>query len=451
MTRLSRRRLLKLGAAGLAASALPSFASAADQAAADELQPASSPPVVFKYAELGKTSPVASKDIVASPLGVGFECLDRMMFDPRRAYAHVGRLGVKWARCQTGWARTERKPGEYDFAWLDEVADSLLAEGVQPWFSVSYGNRLYSPLAPTWPAVGWAPILTHEARSAWLRYTRTLVRRFSDRVSHWEIWNESNASAFWAPMKSSPESYTELVKLTSAEIRNSAPNAQIIGGAFSGMPMDFLEGCLKLGMADCVDIISFHPYGIMPEMRRKGLTYPAALQDWKNLIARYNPKIKHWQGECGLPSQGGKGAGVLMNFPWNETHQAKWLLRRILMDRICGLDMTSYFTAVDLDYGMGEVPDKINYKGLIRWTDYSPKRAYFAYQCLCPLFDAQTALDDAPVDILQTTLASEQRGMIHTGRFVRNGKAIVAVWFPSELPNPFTPQTISSDCRSTIA
>lgn len=74
MTRLSRRRLLKLGAAGLAASALPSFASAADQAAADELQPAPSPPVVFKYAELGKTSPVASKDIATSPLGVGFEC-----------------------------------------------------------------------------------------------------------------------------------------------------------------------------------------------------------------------------------------------------------------------------------------------------------------------------------------------------------------------------------------
>lgn len=57
MTRLSRRRLLKLGAAGLAASALPSFASAADQAAADELQPASSPPVVFKYAELEKPVP----------------------------------------------------------------------------------------------------------------------------------------------------------------------------------------------------------------------------------------------------------------------------------------------------------------------------------------------------------------------------------------------------------
>ncbi len=126
-----------------------------------------------------KTGHVASKDIVASPLGVGFECLDRMMFDPRRAYArrpdwasngHVAR--------PDGRGPEAEKPGEYDFAWLDEVADSLLAEGVQPWFSVSYGNRLYGDPAARQPGRRrLGPILTHEARSAWLRYTRTLVRR----------------------------------------------------------------------------------------------------------------------------------------------------------------------------------------------------------------------------------------------------------------------------------
>ena len=55
-----------------------------------------------------------SKSIASSPLSIGFETLDRKMFDPDRTYTHLAELGVKWARCQTGWARTEQRRGEYD-------------------------------------------------------------------------------------------------------------------------------------------------------------------------------------------------------------------------------------------------------------------------------------------------------------------------------------------------
>jgi hypothetical protein len=41
---------------------------------------------------------------------------------------------------QCGWAKCEQKPGVYDFAWLDEVVNDALAQGVQPWLEVSYGN-----------------------------------------------------------------------------------------------------------------------------------------------------------------------------------------------------------------------------------------------------------------------------------------------------------------------
>lgn len=85
---------------------------------------------------LGKVAPRSSISIAASPLSIGFETLDRKMFDPERTYAHVARLGVKWARVHTGWCRTERKRGAYDFAWLDQVVDALRRIGVQlstPW------------------------------------------------------------------------------------------------------------------------------------------------------------------------------------------------------------------------------------------------------------------------------------------------------------------------------
>ncbi len=140
MRNLSRRHLLKLGAASLAASALPCVATAERQTTGEGfLEPAPSPPFDFKYPAIGRIKPVASKEIEASPPGVGFETLDRMMFEPERAYEQVGRLGVKWARCQTGWARTEREPGQYDFAWLDDIANSLLGQGV--WFGRRCSRR----------------------------------------------------------------------------------------------------------------------------------------------------------------------------------------------------------------------------------------------------------------------------------------------------------------------
>jgi len=118
-----------------------------------------------------------AKEIAASPLSVGFETLDREMFDPERTYPYLAPLGVKWARCQTGWARTEKEKGRYDFTWLDRVVDSLLASGIQPWFNLGYGNKLYTPGAPHPSAVGWVPLNSEEARQAWVRYVEAIGRR----------------------------------------------------------------------------------------------------------------------------------------------------------------------------------------------------------------------------------------------------------------------------------
>jgi len=160
----------------------------------------------FRMEAVGKVGPRPSIDVAASPLSVGFETLDREMFDPGRTYGPLSLLGVKWARAQTGWARTERAKGEYDFAWLDSVVDSLLKIGIKPWFNLGYGNRLYTPDAPGVSAVGWAPLNSDEAKQGWVAYTRAIAEHFADRVKHWEIWNEPNIGNFWKRKKPSPAS-----------------------------------------------------------------------------------------------------------------------------------------------------------------------------------------------------------------------------------------------------
>ncbi len=51
--------------------------------------------------------------------------------------AYLAPLGAKHARLQSGWGKTEQQPGVYDFAWLDEVVDGMLAVGVTPWLQLS--------------------------------------------------------------------------------------------------------------------------------------------------------------------------------------------------------------------------------------------------------------------------------------------------------------------------
>lgn len=417
MNPLSRRSLLQTGLA--AASAVP-FAGRntfAQNPASSLLLPAQD----FGLAVLGKLATRPSLSINASHLGIGFETLDRKVFAPEKTYAHLAALGVKWARCQTGWARTERRKGEYDFAWLDEVVDALLKIGIQPWFNFGYGNRLYTPEATTEYAVGFVPLYRAEARAAWVKYTQTIAERYRARVRQWEIWNEPNIPNFWQPTKPNPADYVELVKITAPEIRQRVPNAVIIGGSLAGMPIDYLEQCLEAGLGQYVDKISCHPYRPVPEAN-----YEAEVRAFRGLLARYKQGLEVWQSENGAPSANG-GCCALANFDWNETRQAKWLLRRLLTDLSLQLELTSYFHTIDLvNYtSRDQASTMTNYKGVLRGTQYTPKPSYFAYQNLCSLFDAETKAAD-----LLIRSAGVQDEQVFAASFVRRGAPIFVRWLP---------------------
>lgn len=379
---------------------------------------------------LGRIAPAAGRDIKASPLSVGFEVLDRHGFDPARTYEHVAKLGVKWARCQTGWCRCETVKGAYDFAWLDEVVDSLLDAGVTPWFNLGYGNRLYTPDAPDEFAVGWAPVFSDEALAGWLRFTEHLARQFKDRVKCWEIWNEPNITHFWQPEKPNAEDYTRLVAKTAPVIREQITGSFIIGAALAGVRMDYLDACFESGLGGLVDAISYHPYRAIPEER-----YDLDMAALRESIAKYAPGLKLWQGENGCPSVGGpESTGALSQLEWDESRQAKWLLRRIVLDLRYGVDLTSYYHTVDLVGYRG----KTNFKGLLRGSDYTPKASYFAYQCLCALFDSATQRAE-----LRLELIGQEKVKLQEAHFTRKGKAVYAYWFPADLQKPWDPRTLS--------
>jgi hypothetical protein len=375
-----------------------------------------------------------SKDIAASPLSIGFETLDRSMFDPERTYSHLAELGVKWARCQTGWARTEKTKGSFDFTWLDNVVDSLAKIGVQPWFNLGYGNRLYTPKAPNEFAVGWAPIWGDEPREAWVRFVENISDRYRTRVKHWELWNEPNIPNFWQPEKPNPAEYVELVKLTAPIIRKRVPGCTLIGGAFAGTgAMDYFEGCMHAGMGDHVDKISYHPYRARPE-----LNYASDIRAMRSLFNRYKPGVALWQGENGAPSQI-NGSGALANLEWDEQRQARWLLRRIVTDLASGIELTSYFHTVDMVnyiWHTGQ-SDKTNFKGVLRGREYTRKPAYYAYQNLCTLLDSTAK----PADLLCRfeSPATVDEMAVQSATFTKGETPLYLYWTASDLQKPYTP------------
>lgn len=418
MVRVSRRLFLKCGAtAGVFRWPIAALAGEADGA-----------PIGLEA--IGKVRPRDSLAIASSPLSVGFETLDRKHFEPARTYPYLAKLGAKWARCQTGWCRCETEKGKFDFAWLDDVVDSLLKIGVRPWFNLGYGNRLYTPEADE-TAVGWAPIFDPAARQAWVRFVQAIAEHFRDRVKHWEVWNEPNIAQFWKPQKPNPADYAALVKLTAPEIRKVVPGALIIGGAYAGIPMPYIKGCLEAGMAEHIDKLSYHPYRPVPESG-----YEAEVTALRKLLDAFKKGIGLWQGENGCPSRGGKGStGALANLEWDERRQAKWLLRRTLSDLRLGVELSSYFHTVDLVGYRGQT----NFKGLLRGSNYTPKPAYFAYQCLCALFDAQTTRRPD----LALELVGEKKISLQHAAFARDGKALYAWWAPASLQQPFAPEKIA--------
>ena len=340
-------------------------------------------------------------EIGPSRLGIGFEKLDRGAFEPEKAYDLVAGLGVHYVRIQSGWQRTEKKRGVYDFAWLDDIVDALVSRGMEPWIDLCYGNPLYTPLAQTvFGSVGCAPIFTPEERSAWIAYVEAVVRRYAGRVRWYEIWNEPDGQHCWRHGVNAAE-YGRFALETARAIHRADPPAKAIAGALCSINLPYFKTMFDQGICDEADAVTFHRYNAN---ELEALNDIRAL---RALIDRYNPRVAIIQGESGTQSDS-RGAGALRGGAWTPAKQAKYLLRHRLLDLASEVLFTSHFSALDMVEALhGVVGDKASYLDFgyfgvlsadfnedgVATGRYTPKPAYRALQHLCLLFraDAQPA------------------------------------------------------------
>lgn len=406
--------------------------------------------------KIGQIKPKSSQEINFSKIGIGFEKLDRDVFDPEKAYDKVAQIGVKKARIQSGWARCEKEKGVYSFEWLDSIVDNLVERGIEPWICLCYGNPVYTEAAKkVFGAVGCPPIFTEEEKQAWINYTKATVKRYKGKVNYFEVWNEPDGVWCWKHGVNATE-LGEFTLATAKAVKEENPDAKTIGGVVCISKLDFLNTAFKTGMGEYLDYISFHEYTADETyVFEKAESYLA-------LAKMYNPKIELIQGESGSQSKSG-GHGALKDGGWTETKQAKQLARHTLADLICDVHFTSYFSCMDMIEGLnGSVDNKSSYLdyayfGVLgadfdengRSTgEYYKKPSFYALQNICSVFSGEFKTCVIPTFIYPEyskriyDIQPSRRQLI-TGGFEReNGKAFV-YWYPSNI--------MTTDFYSTIS
>ena len=402
-----------------------------------------------RLTRIGKIRAKNSAEIGCSRIGIGFEKLDRDVFDPEKAYDKLAAAGVKWARIQSGWAQTERERGVYDFAWLDSIVDNLLCRGVRPWICLCYGNGLYSEgAAEVFGAVGVPPIATEEERAAWLSYVRALVARYRGRVTHYEVWNEPDGKWCWRHGVNARELGVFTAE-TGRAVHETDPSAEVIGLVQCKPSLQYAAEALDgTGMAENIDALSFHHYDASER------AIPERVASLRAVAERYKKGIKIIQGESGSQSRAG-GNGALHDKLWTERAQMKQLARHLVADLSCGVEFTSYFSCLDMIEALnGRTGDRSTYQdygyfGVLRADfdengfavgTYSQKPSYYALQTLAAVFaEDPSAVSDAPVlfkpEYFSALNAQDcARAELFTAYFEReNGSRCFVYWKPENI------------------
>lgn len=377
---------------------------------------------------LGNLKIIPSSSIAESRVGVGFECADRDVFKPECCYDAMGATGAKWARVQTGWAKTEKKRGVYDFTWLDEMVDNLRARGITPWFNVGYGNPIYMPDAPNSTAVGCIPLLYgNEVTEAWKRFLHALAEHYRGRVTYFEIWNESDISHFWYPGTPNAAQYAALISLSGGIIRQHIPQAKI-GACTSDSKLDYLRTLFLNLKPGELDFYCLHTYDRFPETSPRILRTP----EIRALLAEYGHNTELWMGEGGHASWHPVGHGQCKDGGGNEHRQCVWQMRRMLLDFKAGLRLTSYFMIADVLERPYEMAKKVQTaparQGILNGLIYTPKQVYFTLSRTATLLGGQLALlpdalHVAPVEDTQALTVS----------WLRDGAELHAYYLPHEI------------------
>jgi len=292
----------------------------------------------------------------------------------------------------------------YNFTYVDQIYDGVLAEQVRPFVELSFMPRALSSNAKSVQAFWYHPNVAPPARYAdWDRLIQALVRHLVDRygideVAQWyfEVWNEPNLD-FWAG-KPKQRTYFQLYAHTARDVKAVSPRLRVGGPATaqSAWIPAFLEFADKHSLP--VDFVSSHVYGNDPVQPVLGSTAPVSQQHLVCQAARKLHEQIRLSSRPEVPLILSEYNATYKNEPsvTDTVYMAPWLASTIA--QCDGLvTIMSYWTFSDVFEEQG-VPRSPFYGGFGLVAEYGiPKPAFNAFALLHRLGEQRIAVDSDSV------------------------------------------------------
>ena len=306
----------------------------------------------------------------------------------------------------------------YNFSYLDQIYDGILANGVRPFVELSFMPKKlaskeiiqafwYKPnVAPPKDWAKWDDLIS--------QFTKHLIDRYGiDEVSQWyfEVWNEPNLD-FWGGVPSQA-TYWELYDHTARDIKGVNEKLRVGGPATAQAAWAdaFIQHCAEKHVP--VDFVSSHVYGndkaqdvfgTNETISRDGMVCRAVKKVHDQIKASTMPA---------LPLIWSEFNASYFNEPavTDASYMGPWMADTI---RQCDglVDMMSYWTFSDVfeEQGVVKTPFYGGF-GLIA-EDGIPKPAFNAFKLLHNLGDQRIELDSA------SALATRRS----------DGSLVIAIW-----------------------
>jgi len=272
---------------------------------------------------------------------------------------------ARWLRVHVDWHAVEKVKGEYDWGYVDHWIDGARARGMRvlglitntPDWAKAPGTALYAP--PT-DAADYAA------------FAAAVAKRYRDRVTDWELWNEPNLPRFLGFAESRAAVYVGLLKAAYPAIKAVQPNSTVISAGLSPAvgvdgPANFLNDMYVNGAKGYFDAVAMHPY-----------VFPAGLaadpdNAWSDLARAHDVMTlngdgdkKVWMTELGAPTSDPAAEGV------SQQEQAKQIL-----DVLAGLAAAGWvgpaFIYSIRDVDSADRGNREDNFGALLTTDFQPK------------------------------------------------------------------------------
>lgn len=224
--------------------------------------------------------------------------------DTNRELDAVTKTGASWLRVPVDWNQIEGTRGQFNWGYLDNVVNAARARNLKVLATIAFTPPWARPEGPGKLIYSVPPAQPQDFAA----FVATVVKRYGDRISSWQIWNEPNLPIFFGFTENKAPAYTELLKAAYPAIKAVQPKSTVVAAGLSPLlgdesPPNFLAQMYAAGAGGKFDAAAAHPY-VFPD----GFAADP-LNGWSDVVRMHDVMVangdggkKIWMTELGAPT-----------------------------------------------------------------------------------------------------------------------------------------------------